>query len=135
MSDIEYSVIPSDVIKSFDCIFNYHMGLLLREHILSFNCSLNSEHILSFKSYPFYEVVSSTLKHTLPFKSWFTDANTNILRMPVQLLLRAQWLSDRVLDSRFRGCWFEPNQRHCVVSLSKTLYALLSTGSIQKDPS
>ena len=33
----------------------------------------------------------------------------------------AQWLSGRVLDSRPRGCGFEPNQRHCVVSLSKKI--------------
>ena len=32
----------------------------------------------------------------------------------------AQWLSDRVLDSRPRGCGFEPQRHHCVVSLSKT---------------
>ena len=29
--------------------------------------------------------------------------------------------SERVLDSRPRGRGFEPHQRHCVVSLSKTL--------------
>ena len=38
----------------------------------------------------------------------------------------AQWLSGRVLDSRPRGRGFEPNRRHCVVSLSKThLYCLV----------
>ena len=31
----------------------------------------------------------------------------------------AQWLSGRVLDSRPKGCGFEPDRRHCVVSLSK----------------
>ena len=31
----------------------------------------------------------------------------------------AQWLSDRVLDSRRKGHGFEPHWRHCVVSLSK----------------
>ena len=29
-------------------------------------------------------------------------------------------LSGRVLVSRLRGCGFEPHQRHCIVSLSKT---------------
>ena len=38
----------------------------------------------------------------------------------------SQWLSSTVLDSRSRGCGFEPYLRHCVVSLSKTLYPLLS---------
>ena len=33
---------------------------------------------------------------------------------------RAQWLSDRVLDSRPMGRGFEPQRHHCVVSLSKT---------------
>ena len=37
-----------------------------------------------------------------------------------QSLQGAQWLSDRVLDSRSKGCGFEPHQRHCVVSLSRT---------------
>ena len=34
-----------------------------------------------------------------------------------------------------RGCGFEPHRRHCVVSLSKMLYPLLSAGSTQEDPS
>ena len=33
----------------------------------------------------------------------------------------AQWLSGRVLDSRLRGCGFEPHWCHCVVSLSKNI--------------
>ena len=33
------------------------------------------------------------------------------------LFLGAQWLSDRVLDSRPRGCRFKPHQYHCAVSL------------------
>ena len=35
--------------------------------------------------------------------------------------LGAQWLSGRVLDSRPKGCGFEPHRRHCVVSLSKNI--------------
>ena len=46
----------------------------------------------------------------------------------------AQWLSGRVLDSRPRGCWFEPHWRHCVMSLRKTHSSLLSTGSTHEDP-
>ena len=37
----------------------------------------------------------------------------------------ALWLSDGVLDSRSRGCRFEPRRRHSLVSLSKTHYPLL----------
>ena len=36
-------------------------------------------------------------------------------------MIRGQWLSDRVLDSRLRGSGFEPHRRHCVVSLSKNI--------------
>ena len=34
-------------------------------------------------------------------------------------MLGARWLSVRVLNSRSRGCGFEPHVRHCVVCLSK----------------
>ena len=33
----------------------------------------------------------------------------------------AQWLSGRVLDLRLKGRGFEPQGRHCVVSLSKKI--------------
>ena len=47
----------------------------------------------------------------------------------IQRVRGEQRLSGRVLDSRSRGCKFEPHWRHhCVVSLSKTLYSQLSTG-------
>ena len=46
----------------------------------------------------------------------------------------AQWLSDRVLDSRQMGRGFKPQRHHCVVSLSKTYKPYLSIGSIQEDP-
>ena len=47
----------------------------------------------------------------------------------------AQWLSDRVLDSRPRGRGVEPHWRYCVVSFSKTHLSLLRTGSTPEDPS
>ena len=37
------------------------------------------------------------------------------------------------LDFRCRGCGFEPHRRYWIVSLSKTLYPQLSTGSTQED--
>ena len=43
--------------------------------------------------------------------------------------------SGRVLDLISRGCGFEPHRGHCVMSLSKTRYPLLSTGSTQEVPS
>ena len=47
----------------------------------------------------------------------------------------AQWFSGtcRVLDSRSKGCGFEPHRMQCVVPLSKTRCYLLSIGSTQKD--
>ena len=46
------------------------------------------------------------------------------------------WFSYKGAQSRCSiwdlGRWFEPHQSHCVVSLSKTLYPLLSTGSAQE---
>ena len=38
-----------------------------------------------------------------------------------------------VLDLRLRGRCLETHHRHCVVSLSKTIYPQLSTGSIEED--
>ena len=38
------------------------------------------------------------------------------------LVLGAQWLSGRVLDSRPRGRGFEPHQRHCVVALEQDTF-------------
>ena len=39
----------------------------------------------------------------------------------MHIYVGAQWLSGRVLDSRPKGCGFEPHRRHCVVSLSKNI--------------
>ena len=38
--------------------------------------------------------------------------------------LGAQWLSDRVLDSRPKGRGFEPHWRHCVVVLEQDKFIL-----------
>ena len=40
-----------------------------------------------------------------------------------------RWFSGRLLDLRLRSYWLESHQGHCVVSLRKTFYPLLSTGS------
>ena len=47
--------------------------------------------------------------------------NIFIVHVASMSVLGAQWLSGRVLDSRPKGSWFEPHQRHCVVSLSKNI--------------
>ena len=47
-------------------------------------------------------------------------SNQNLNFLP-HLVTGAQWLCGRVLDSRPRGRGFEPQRRHCVVSLSKSM--------------
>ena len=42
------------------------------------------------------------------------------VRSQVEISKREQCLSGRVLDSRPRGCRFQPHQHYCIVSLSKT---------------
>ena len=39
------------------------------------------------------------------------------------------------LTRKIEGLQVQASKRHCVVSLSKTLYPLLSTGPTQEDPS
>ena len=49
--------------------------------------------------------------------------------MTVQQPIWGVWrLSSRVLDFRSKGCGFETRLKHWVVSLSKTLFPLFSTG-------
>ena len=42
----------------------------------------------------------------------------------ITILLGAQWLSGRVLDSRPKGRGFEPHRRHCVVVLEQDTFIL-----------
>ena len=46
----------------------------------------------------------------------------------------AQWLSGRVLDSRPKGCGFEPHWRHCVVVLEQDSYPSLVLIQPRKTP-
>ena len=61
------------------------------------------------------------------------DPSLGVLTLNCQL--KTGGLSGRVLDSRLTACGFEPHRRLCVVSLSKAIYHLLSTGSTHEDPS
>ena len=50
---------------------------------------------------------------------------TVIFSLPVNRSYEgAQWLSGRVLDSRQRGGWFEPQRCHCVVVLEQDTFIL-----------
>ena len=42
----------------------------------------------------------------------------------VFIVMGAQWLSGRVLDSRPKGRGFEPHRRHCVVVLEQDTFIL-----------
>ena len=39
-------------------------------------------------------------------------------------LMGAQWLSGRVLDSRLKGCGFEPHRRHCLLVFEQDTFIL-----------
>ena len=57
-----------------------------------------------------------------PFDDWSRIVlQHNSCQFAFKYNVRAQWLSGRVLDSRPKGCGFEPHRRHCVVSLSKNI--------------
>ena len=43
---------------------------------------------------------------------------------PESFTMAAKRLSGRVLDSRPRGCGFEPHRRHCVVVLEQDTFIL-----------
>ena len=89
------------------------MGFLdhdtLLDNILSFNNFFiypkNIGHFYVVRM--FIEVIQFSCKCNLPLK--------------YHLLLGAQWLSGRVLNSRPKSRRFEPHLRHCVVSLSKNI--------------
>ena len=52
------------------------------------------------------------------------------------LLCGVQWLSLQSIKLGSKGCLIKSHrqQSHCVESMSKTLYLLLSTGSNQEEP-
>ena len=75
------------------------------------------------------------------FVCYWSTVNVLKFRTPFFFFFQRKcWLSElllssRVLDSIQRGCGFKPHRGHCVVSLSKTHWSLLRTGSTQEDPS
>ena len=73
------------------------------------------------------------MKYNFIWKS--LQVTLDMYKGPYKFIRGARWLSERgrVLDSRSRGCRFKPQRMHCVVSLSKKIYPLPCTGSIQED--
>ena len=74
---------------------------------------LYSDHLLHFNE--FHQLKVKTKKHPI-FQ--MTAKNFN------RSLKGAQWFSGRVLDSRPRGCGFEPHWRHCVGVLEQDTFIL-----------
>ena len=61
-------------------------------------------------------LVTSCLSRIYSVCLWIYDISDSTL-----VVSGAQWLSGRVLDSRWRGSGFEPHRRHSAVSLSKNI--------------
>ena len=51
-------------------------------------------------------------------------SDKNLFGIKQLLLLGAQWLSGKVLDSRLKGCGFKPHRHHCVVVLEQDTFIL-----------
>ena len=78
---------------------------------------LNLEHsaiLLTFIKQPFTIKIFVLSIYVWPLKTGFTE------NVKCQQLLWERSVSVVVLDSRQRDSGFEPHQRHCVMSLSKT---------------
>ena len=62
------------------------------------------------------------------------DSNQTNIQPKTLKAQRARCHSGRVLDMgfNFRGNWFKFHWRHCIMSLSETLYRLFSTDSTQE---
>ena len=101
---------------------NDHFGLKMKPYIYWSNISKANlhvynkieafdQHYFSPKSLAGIQFCGShnPCQRSLDFFSFFSVANYRMNR-------GAQWLSGRVLDSRPRGCWFEPHRNHCVMS-------------------
>ena len=92
---------------------------------------------LSKQCRPWWNAAFHLGLHGLPKKKHLGVSSIQIVKKWIcnkyQQLIEER--SGRVLDWRLRGCGFEPHRRHFVVSLSKTLYPLLSAGSTQEEPS
>ena len=66
--------------------------------------------LLTFIKLPFVIKIFVLSIFEWPFYTSFTEG--------------AQWLSGRVLDSRQKGCGFEPLQRHCIVVFEQDTFIL-----------
>ena len=51
-------------------------------------------------------------------------AHYTYIKHCVYILMGAQWLSGRVLDSRWKGRGLKPHLRHCVVVLEQDTFIL-----------
>ena len=70
---------------------------------------------------PFIVSRNLSLAYCLDYK---LPKNKSRIESRRQELMGAQWLSGIVLDSRQRGCMFEPHRHHCVVVLEQGTFIL-----------
>ena len=76
-------------------------------------------------SYKILTILPSKICISEPMKSE-VEAGHKVfcLCLKESIIMGAQWLSGRVLDSRPRGCGFESHRRHCVVVLEQDTFIL-----------
>ena len=76
-------------------------------------------------------------REQIEFHETYTSIYDHGVMMHVKFCAECSGSVGRALDWGSKGCWFEPHgqQSHCVVSLNKSHYRLLSTGPTQEDPS
>ena len=83
-----------------------------------------------------YTQAPENMVNIYPANSFSPENIVWCLRLLHTFKCDVQWLS-RASDWESKGCLFEPHRGrcHCVLSLNKTLYPLLSACPTQEDPS
>ena len=100
-------------------------------------CSKEPSHVVRFPQHCMFWLINKKINpflHNnltdLGFHCAFVMIDANIFYMlmvfsqELQIMIGAQWLSGRVLDSRPKGRRFEPHRRHCVVVLEQDTFIL-----------
>ena len=92
----------------------YNHRELIRKHSLYSVCSFYGKNMLLWGNNAIVD-------------NWYGGKNGTVIPYIAWTLVwyRAQWLIGSVLDLGSKGCGFETQWWHCVVSLSKTFYPLL----------
>ena len=91
--------------------------------------------LLTFIKLPFVITLKTFVLSIFEWRFYigFTVCNNHYNVLCLNFIVFEVSFSGRVLDLGSKDCLFKTHWRHYVVSLSKTLYPLLSTGSCQED--